>query len=245
MKQTKLQISAFTLHLIAMSAMLLDHLWATVVPGNLWMNLVGRIAFPIFAFLTVEGFFHTHNLNRYLLRLFLFALLSEIPYNLMQGGTLLQPFAQNVLWTLLLGLLAVRGMEAIRQYHKPWLRAAVVFGLSLCGFLLGFLGFTDYYGVGVLTVILFYIFHGHRWYHLCGQVIGLYILHILLLGGEDLVLSLFGTKLYLSVQGFSLLALIPIWLYRGRQGPHSKVIQYSCYAFYPLHMLVLSLLALA
>ena len=62
--KTKFDISSFGLHLLAMGLMLCDHLWATVVPGNDWLTCIGRLAFPIFAFMTVEGYFHTKNLKK-------------------------------------------------------------------------------------------------------------------------------------------------------------------------------------
>ena len=98
----KLETTSFSLHCMAMVFMLCDHLWGTIVPGNDWLTCIGRLAFPIFAFLIVEGYFHTGNLKRYTLRLLIFAVISEIPFNLMAGSRFVYPIHQNVLWTFLL-----------------------------------------------------------------------------------------------------------------------------------------------
>ena len=116
-----IDLSAAALHLIAMALMLMDHLWATLLPAQDWLTCAGRLAFPIFAFMTVEGYFHTRNLKRYALRLLLFALLSEVPFDLMYGGTWFYPVHQNVIWTLLLGLLGVHLMETMRKKQKTGL----------------------------------------------------------------------------------------------------------------------------
>ena len=107
------------------------------------------------------------------------------------------------------------------------------------GLVLGTLCMVDYYGVGVLTVFVFYFLHGRKWWCFLGQMAALYWLNVELLGGLMYPVQLFGMEFELCQQGLVLLALIPIWLYRGRQGYHSKPFQYLCYAFYPVHILLL------
>lgn len=158
------ELSAAALHIIAMALMLMDHLWATLLPAQDWLTCAGRLAFPIFAFMTVEGYFHTRNLKRYVLRLLLFALLSEVPFDLMYGGTWFYPVHQNVIWTLLLGLLGVHLMETVRKKQKLWVSLPVCAAVVAAGTLLGTLGMTDYYGAGVLTVFAFYLFRGRKWW---------------------------------------------------------------------------------
>ena len=171
----------------------------------------------------------------------LFAVLSEIPFDFMYGGTWFYPVHQNVIWTLLMGLLGIRFMETVRKKQKPWLFALAATLTVLLGGVLGTLGMVDYYGVGVLTVFVFYFFRGRKWWCLLGQAAALYWLNVELLGGLMYPVQLLGLDFELCQQGLALLALIPIWLYRGRQGYHSKPFQYVCYAFYPVHMLLLAL----
>lgn len=234
-------ISSAGLHCLAMAFMLLDHLWATVVPGNEWMTCVGRLAFPIFAFMLVEGFFHTRNRKRYALRLFVSALISEIPFNLMVSGRLFYPVHQNVLWTFLIafGLLAWNERAKEAPSRRRLLRFAATF---LVGMVVGTLTMVDYYGYGVAMVLVFYLFRGNSWYHRVGQFLGLYWINGVLMGGLGYEIELFGRTWFLHQQAFAVLALIPIWIYRGRKGHDSKVFQYFCYAFYPAHMLILGLL---
>ena len=106
-------ISALTLKLLGIAFMLLDHLWATVwsVP---WFALVGRIAFPIFAFQIAEGFFRTSDRKGYMRRLLVFALISEIPFNLVLADSVFYPLHQNVMFTFLIALLLMQWMESKR-----------------------------------------------------------------------------------------------------------------------------------
>ena len=238
----RFDISAAELHILAMTFMLMDHLWATLLPAQEWLTCVGRLAFPIFAFMVVEGYYHTRSFKRYALRMLAFSLLSEIPFDLMYGQTWFYPVHQNVIWTLLLGLLGVRIMDKAKEKKKTWYYVLSCAGVTVLGTILGTVGMVDYYGAGILTVFVFYFFHGRQWWKLLGQILALYWLNVRLLGGQLYPVSIFGSEFEICQQGLALLALVPIWLYHGRQGYHSKTFQYVCYAFYPVHMLVLALL---
>lgn len=105
MTEKRAGLSAMTLKYIAMATMLVDHMGYVLFPWILWLRCVGRIAFPIFAFQIAEGCIRTHDRRRYALRLLLFAVLTEVPFDLAFSGRPLDPSYQNVLWTLLAGAL--------------------------------------------------------------------------------------------------------------------------------------------
>ena len=229
-------INANQLRVLAMFLMLLDHLWATLVPGNFWMTYLGRLAFPIFAFQISEGFFHSADRKRYAKRLLLFALLSEVPFDLIYGGTVLYPFHQNVMFTLLLGLLACCAIDRARR-ERP--AKAILRGtLSVAGlFLLSLVGMVDYGWRGMLTVVAFYVLRDFPGAWLA-QAAALVLLNIVNFMGQTI--PVLGWDF--PTQGFAVLSLLPIWLYNGRRGGGGKALQYAFYAFYPAHMLVLYLL---
>ena len=157
MKNIKFELTSFHLHIIAMALMLCDHLWVTLVPGNDWLTDIGRIAFPIFAFMTVEGFFHTKDLKKYVKRLLFFALISEIPFNLVVAGSVFYPLHQNVLWTFLIGI-GLLWINDQAKDKKAWVRFLVGIGTVFMGFIIGLITFVDYHYAGVMTVLAFYFF---------------------------------------------------------------------------------------
>ena len=229
-------LSASALKALAMTCMLLDHMWATVVPGNFWMTCVGRLAFPLYAFQLAEGFFHTADRRRYALRLLGLAFVSEVPFDLVQFSTPFFPFHQNTVFTLLLGLWAISGLDRARRERTP---RRIVLGLLTLAVacLLGGIGFVDYGVMGVLTVVLFYLLRDFplaRLAHLAAMV----LLNIVFFKGQTIPLLGFD----FPIQGFAVLALVPIWLYNGKKGFGGKGFQWGAYLFYPVHLLVLSLL---
>lgn len=190
--------------------MALDHTGAVLYPSQIWLRCLGRIAFPIFCFLIVEGFFHTRDVRRYMGRLGVFALISEIPYDLAFRGVPLEYAHQNVFFTLLIGI----GMMVLLERNREWPVKAVILLLAMW---LAVLIRSDYNFRGVLLIFVFYIFHESRW--LAVTAGGLW------------------NFLYQGViQKYGVLSVLPLALYNGERGRKMK---YFFYIFYPAHLLLL------
>ncbi len=223
-------LSGSWLKMLAVFTMLIDHLAHFLWSGNpafqivlfslrsrvvtVWvlLRMIGRMAFPLFAFLLVEGFQHTHDRKKYGLNLFIFALISEIPWNLVHSGALLYP-KQNVMFTLLLGYLGLCAVEYLREDR---LRMA----LSVLGlFAVAFFARADYGYLGYAFILLVYAL---RDYPVIRAVTGCAALPSHLIGGMAFIPIAF----YNGERGFI-------------KGPVGK---YLFYAFYPLHLLVIWLI---
>lgn len=242
-------LSSHHLRILAMIFMLSDHLWASIIPGNHWMTDLGRLAFPIFASMIAEGYVHTSSVKKYLGRLLLFAVLSEIPFDLFYSSTLLDPFNQNVLFTFVWGLLCIIQIDKIKKTLAIWritekkaglVRSAIGSCLLILLISLGAkLSFSDYKFWGYLTVVMFYVLRDFPFAWLL-QLVAMVMLNWTLFQGEVTPIELFGKITEIPNQAYAIFALIPIWLYSGKKGrPLGKVMQYGFYAFYPIHMLIL------
>ena len=233
-------LTANMLRTIAVIFMLSDHIWATALSFGDWMTYIGRMAFPIFAFQIAEGFVHTSNFKKYALRLLGFAVITEIPFNLFYSSRFFNPYHQNVLFTLLLGLLAIKVIDGLKKDRslKNIALSVLLLGLIL---LASVVGFVDYNHYGVLTVIMFYLMRDFPFAWL-GQLIGMILINIVIFEGLVFPVEILGKTFEIPSQGFAVFALIPIWLYGGRKGKSSKALQYGFYAFYPVPMIVLYLI---
>ena len=209
---------------IAMVFMLVDHIAYVMIErglgygGNLYMinrtmRSMGRLAFPIFCFTIVEGFQRTSNSREYLKRLIIFALISEIPFDLAFRGRMFSMDLQNVFWTLAFGLAAMIIYNDV--FMAGWKKAI---GLLVC-FYLPYRFHTDYSVYGALAIFLMYLFRKEP----IKMCMAGYIL--LLLQNPIEVWAIFGFVLIL--------------LYNGQRGRGNKKIYYW---FYPAHLMVLVLL---
>lgn len=227
MKAERMGLNQEALKLIACVTMLIDHIGAVLVP-QLWLRVVGRLAFPIYCFLMAEGIVHTRNPKRYLLRLGLGALLAELPFDLLFfGGLTLQH--QSVMVTLLLGCLA---LLLVRWKGNILLKILGVIVLAVIADILG----TDYGGYGVLLIVMFGVIREMP----CKRLIQflLTLLICWLLGGGQMLVGGYAVP----IQIFGALALLPISLYSGRKATSSKAVQIGFYLFYPVHLAILLLI---
>lgn len=233
------KINGFHLKLIAIITMTIDHIGAVIVnelislkPGlyNRYIGLynvcrdIGRLAFPIFCFLIVEGFLHTRNVKKYMARLFIFALISEIPFDLAFQGKIIYPLYQNVFFTLCLGLLSIYISDLILKKYPYSLKRTllILFSVFACAGL-AFLLKTDYGAVGVFSVFIIYFYYQRS------RTVSIGLSAVLL--GFCLDYSEF----------FALADMLPVYFYNGKRGRQNK---YFFYFYYPLHLLLLWLLAL-
>lgn len=260
----KIGISSSTLHIIAMVLMFCDHLCMTLLGNQMWLHYIGRIAYPIFAFMLVEGFRHTGNLKKYFLRMIIFALISEIPFDFMCGGTWFFPTQQNVMFTFLISMLLMLLMEQPKKIKKK-AGKYIVFAITaifalLIGFIVGTITMVDYFGGGIVMVLCFYLFQGDRilsfkieykkgwirylviWINRIAQAYLVWQICNEMIGGLCANITIFGKTFEVVVEAFGIFAMIPIWLYNGEKGIKSKPFKYCCYAFYPAHILILVIL---
>lgn len=236
-----------TLKLIAILTMLIDHVAAAflarlIITGGVtesmvqqmpvlaWardgallyqvytlMRKIGRIAFPIFCFLLSEGFWHTKNRRKYALRLGLFVLVSEIPFDLAFSGKALEFGYQNVFCTLFLGLLCMMLCYEIEQKYPINPNRYKVLQVVTTLFFMGIAEVlrTDYGASGIMCIMVLYFFRFNR-------------MQQLLAGAISFLWELPAPA-----------AFLPIACYNGKRGWNMK---YFFYLFYPVHLLLIYLM---
>ena len=182
--------------------------------------------------------------KKYAKRLLIGGIISEIPYNLMVAGGVFFPFQQNVMWTLLMGLLLICFIERADKKDKPILTILAWLVAVVAALVLGTVSMCDYGAVGVLTVLMFYLFRYRNIWCYAGRLAAMLYFNIELLSGMYYVVEIFGKEVEITRQGFAVFSLIFIWPYNGKKGYSAKWFQYFNYLFYPAHMLLLSLIAI-
>ena len=234
-------MTGFIMKIIAMGLMLIDHIG--VCTNCLPLRIIGRPAFPVFAFMLAIGAMMSRNKWRYLLRIGICAILSEVPYDLLIRHTVWDMRSQNVCFTLIFGILLIFALQRIFREREA--KKKLLFGLILAA------------GLGLVTLLEMTVFYTD--YGLSGVLMILFMgLAVELERNRALLMKLpnpaairtFAAAVGIMVlcffhQGyewFALFALIPIFFFNRKRGYKSQAFQLGSYFFYPLHMLILDLI---
>lgn len=215
-------MSSFVLKLIAIITMFIDHVGYVIFDGFSFFNYIGRIAFPIFAFQISEGYIHTKNLKKYFLRLFIFALISQIPFMLFHK-IISNNFTLNIFFTLLLGLASIYIYD--KSKHKFF---GIVISIII-GIIAEFIH-CDYGFYGIAIILLFYVFKNNNLLSSISFIIAVTINYLI----PIIKYGFYNIYLYLYI--FTLIPIIFISLYNGKKGKNTK---YLLYLFYPIHLLLI------
>lgn len=233
-------LSGTTLKYIACITMLIDHIGASCIEAGILLpalaagaascggipvstllaadrvlRYIGRLAFPIFCFLLVEGFLHTHDVKKYIGRLFLFGLLSEVPFDMAFFKTPFHWGNQNVYWTLGLGVLAMAMLQKSKDAdgNAAWTGRLAALACAVVAQLAG----TDYGAIGVALIVALYLTRNHRRYQ-CIIGAGMMLFEIT-----------------------APLAFVLLWFYNGERGRCPQWAKWAFYGFYPVHLTLLAL----
>ena len=221
------KINGAQLKYIAFASMFIDHFNKAIItpfltgsgPLNLItaiFDILGRIAFPIFAFMIVEGFFKTKSRWKYLRNLLIFAIISEIPYDMFQSAVFINTRSQNILWGLALGLFTIMVIDKLKERIKKrslWIFVSI-FIVALSS-LISMLISADYEYYAIIIIYIYYLFYDKR----------------LLASGLS--------YLVIIKEIYSILGFATVLLYNGEKGKQNKIFNYL---FYPVHLLVLGII---
>ncbi len=211
-----------TLKLIAIVSMAIDHCGAVFFPQAIWMRLVGRIAMPIFCFFVAEGYRLSSDRPRYLLRMGIFALISEIPFDMALFEGRIGFEYQNVMWTFFFAILALMAYNKIKELVKGLpgrlLGALASIAIAFFAVLLS----TDYSAYGVGLVLIFYVMYEKG------------------LLAQNAVAALYQIATSgQSPQSYAVISAVPLMMYSGKKG---KGFKWFFYSFYPLHLTIIWIL---
>lgn len=241
--KTNKKLTGTGLKLIAIITMTIDHIGASLLemyPHSSEMSIsayrnmmfidailrgIGRIAFPLFIFLLIEGLNHTHNAKKYIVRLFCFALISEVPFDLAFNNEIFYSGKNNVFFTLAIGLTVclIIKMCSQRITVNPSTYDRILVGIIdisaiVAGALLANLLYSDYGASGVMAIVLMYLLSQQNVYTA-------YVVMVCYLG-----LTTDFSEFY------AIIGLVFIYMYNGQRGKQNK---YLFYIYYPAHLLIL------
>ncbi|NCC15557.1 MAG: conjugal transfer protein TraX [Clostridia bacterium] len=227
-------LTSNNLKLIAIIAMTIDHLTCVIFPNYptnpliLLLHIIGRLTAPIMWFFVAEGYYYTHDLKKYLQRLFLFSIVSHFAYNFAFGIPFV-PFQTtvfnqtSVLWPLAWGLVALAISQSTDPRLKQWVKTLLIIAICALTFC------SDWSSIATMAIM--YI--GNHRGNFKKQMQSM----LLLVAMYATVYFFFINKVYGILQMFVALSIPLLKQYNGRQGDW-KGMKWFFYAYYPLHLFV-------
>ena len=233
-------MTAFTLKIIALVSMVIDHLAiAFPVYFPIVFRAIGRLAWPIFAFLVAEGFRHTKSQEKFLMRLFIFALISEIPYDLVMGNEINFFANTNIFYTLFLGGFSIFLFEKLKTRYT--MQTMAVIGAIFPAVLLAEFLTVDFGSMGVLFVFVMYAIQPKniRLVAMSGFALAQFIPLVMAYSmGFEI------RPAYLLMIPFALVTVPLVAFYNGERGLNAKWTKWLFYIAYPAHLVVLVVVGL-
>lgn len=229
------------LKMIAIISMTIDHLASVIFPnyptnfGILLLHIIGRLAAPIMWFFIAEGYHYTHDLKKYIERLFLFAILSHFAYNFAFGIPFI-PFQTtifnqtSVIWPLAWGLVALTISKSENPVLKQWMKSALIIGITVITFC------ADWSSIAVLAILAIGNNRGNFKKQMTGMVawVAMY----------SIVYFLFINKIYGIIQMFVILTIPLLKRYNGERGSW-KNMKWFFYIYYPLHLIICGIIRIS
>lgn len=207
-------MNVFLLKIIALISMIIDHYGAIFQDDFAIYRIIGRLAFPIYCFLLVEGYFHTKDVKKYAQRLFVFAIISELPFDLAFYNKLGFEY-QNIFFTLFIGLITIQFLN--NNNRKITDNFIIVISI-----IASIIFNVDYGPVGIIYILMFYYTRDFPKPK-----------KLLIIGFIMTIVNFLFTS---TIQQYSLLSLLVIYFYNDNLGPKNKFVQIIFYAAYPLHL---------
>ena len=253
-------LPGFWIKIIATMVMLIDHITASVflffVPllfkrgftlGEMenirtFLRAIGRLSFPLFCFLIVEGFIYTKNVKKYILSMLIFAFISEVPFDMAVFGSYFNTNHQNVFFTLFFGLLALHFLKKWKK--NPFFQLSAILSIATVSEVLGF----DYGYRGILLIVTLYLFREKKSikYLLSGIIVTLSyfdsILVVALTSEQSLseMMKIYSGNVAICYSIFAMMSFFIMEMYNGEKG--KNINKYIFYGFYPAHLLILGLI---
>lgn len=223
-------MTSFILKIVGVITMLFDHVGDAIIGKFSFCNLIGRIAFPIFAFQAVQGYIYTKNFKKHMLKLFIFACISQIPFMLFLSTFTEEILTLNIFFTLFLGLFALFVYDKCKNKVLGFL-------FVILTSILAYFIHVDYGAFGILLMFYFYFFKDKKIPMAITTIVICFLRFV-----PDIIATPVLWYIYIQYAIFTALSLIFILFYNKKEGPKAK---YFFYVFYPLHLLILYFLHIA